>query len=90
MKTGKSYLPAIVPQKGDSGVPVLVRVNVQACLLCGCKESGPRNARGMPIGLPAHDKSLYLKSIHHGGKWTMDNLIEKRTGVSGSRQAASE
>lgn len=44
----------------------------------------------MSISLPTHDKSLYLKPIHHSGKWTMGYVMECRAEVNEKRGAGSE
>lgn len=38
---------------------------------------------GLSITLAAHDKSLYLKPIHNGEKWTIGDVIENRDGGAG-------
>lgn len=48
------------------------------------------NGGGLSITLPARDKSLYLKPIHNGGKWTIGDVIENRVGLDERRGAGGE
>lgn len=69
-----------------------VSVSVRVCVHVSCQAVWNifEKWRGLVYQSPAHDKSLYLKPIHHSGKWTIGNVMENRVGSNERRRAGCE